>query len=68
MESKALELRLTIHENQALGFRHRIQGMEIEQHKNEAFSLGKGFICYFIGLDLCFLHLQSNGFLLQATF
>jgi hypothetical protein len=41
MESKALKLRLSIQENQALGFRHRIQGMEIEQHKNEAFSLGR---------------------------
>ena len=40
MESKALKLRLTLHETQALEFRHRIHGMELDHHKNEAFSLG----------------------------
>ena len=57
MESKALKLRLTIQGNQALGFRHRIQGMEIEQHKNEAFSFGRRHVIYAVVLDLCCFYL-----------
>ena len=40
IESKALKLRLTLHETQALEYRHRIHGMELDHHKNEAFTLG----------------------------
>ena len=64
MESKALKLRLTLHETQALEFRHRIHGMELDHHKNEAFSLGTVADSHVIILSYLIISYQISSHLI----